>query len=335
MAVLDIANLAIEYETKQGPLRAVDGVDIAFEEGETLGIVGESGCGKSTLAKSLLGLLDDNGEVVAGEIRYENHDLAAFSEQEFRKVRWTDISYIAQNAMNALDPVYRIRSQFVEVMQAHIDISKSDALDRAAQLMSDVGLDESRLRDYPHELSGGQRQRVVIALALALDPSVIIADEPTTGLDVVVQDSILQLISEIQADKNITMIFISHDISAIAEVSDRVGVMYGGRLVELGATSDVFKEASHPYTMGLRNAFPSIDMDSNTLVEIAGTPPNLISPPAGCRFADRCPFATAECETEPPLTEVGAGHRAKCHYTSKVDEFHEQSSRPETWEAQK
>lgn len=328
---IEIDSLDISYATEEGPLHAVQDVSFDIQEGETVGVVGESGCGKTTVAKSILGLLDDNGSVDGGEIRYQDYDLASFSERDFQQVRWTDISYIAQNAMNALDPVYRVGSQLIEVIRHHTDASKQEAKDRSMELLQDVGLDRSVYRDYPHELSGGQRQRVVIALALTLNPSFIIADEPTTGLDVVVQDEILQLIERIQEDTGAGMIFITHDMSAVAEVADRIAVMYGGRLVELGDISDVFKDSLHPYTMGLRNAFPSI-AEEMELVSIPGRPPDLTDPPTGCIFQDRCPYASYECQTEPPFEAFNGGHKSKCHFSDEAESMREESRKPETWQ---
>jgi len=331
MTLLDITDLSVEYETNDGTLKAVDEISFSLEGGETLGLVGESGCGKSTAAKSLIGLLDSNGHISNGEIRFGDHDLATFSEDDFRNIRWKDISFIPQNAMNALDPVHRIGSQMIEVIQTHTDDTKAEAKERAKKLLEDVDLNPNRITDYPHELSGGQRQRVIIALSLALTPSIIIADEPTTGLDVVVQDSILELIQRIQNERDISMLIITHDMSVVAEVTDRTGVMYGGHLVEIGETSDIFERTTHPYTIGLSNAFPSIDQDIEELVHIPGSLPDLRNPQPGCRFADRCPFRTQECEAEPPLLTVGGEHKAKCHYIDNADEFRKRGKRSETW----
>lgn len=331
MTLIEIQNLTIDYATEKGSLRAVNDVDLTIEEGETLGLVGESGCGKTTTAKSLLGLLDDNGEIVEGEINYKGNDFARFTEDDFQTVRWSEISFIAQNAMNALDPVYKIASQIVEVITHHEDVSKKEARERTQQLLNDVGLDKSVLSDYPHELSGGQRQRVIIALSLALNPSLIIADEPTTGLDVVVQDDILNLIKNIQDETGSSLIFITHDISAVAEIADRVAVMYGGCVTEVGTVSEVFKQSGHPYTMGLRNAFPSIN-ESKELVSIPGKPPDLVEPPAGCIFKNRCPFATAECDQEPPMSKMTDQHSARCHYTNKAEEMRKKSNDADLWE---
>lgn len=334
MTLLETVDLAVEYTTDAGQLRAVDGVGFGLSEGETLGIVGESGSGKSTLAKAVLRLLDTNGRIVDGEIRFKGKDISTYTEKQLRReIRWKEMSYVPQNAMNALDPVYTVGRQMVMAIRRHTDLSKEAARERARARLEDVGLEASRMNDYAHELSGGQQQRVVIALALLLDPSLIVADEITTGLDVVVQDEILELIADIQETSGNAMMFITHDISAVAEVADRVAVMYGGKIVEIGTTREVFKESSHPYTIGLRNSFPSLDMLSKgiELVRIPGAPPNLVDPPSGCRFASRCPFATPECEREPELASVSDGHLSKCHFRDRASEFREEGTRAETW----
>lgn len=335
MSLLEITNLGVEYDDNGGVVRAVDSIDLTVEAGETLGIVGESGCGKSTVTKSLIRILDENGSIADGQIRFKGSDLAEYSIDELnRDIRWKEISYIPQNAMASLDPVYRIGAQIVEVIRAHTDTTKQEARERAQTLLNDVGLDTERLYDYPHELSGGQRQRAVIALALALEPSLILADEPTTGLDVVIQDEILNLLADIQEDINCAIILVTHDMSVVAEVADNVAVMYGGRLMEFGTTSAVFKNSSHPYTIGLKNAFPSLEQgsDKSRLVSIPGSPPDLRNPPTGCRFRSRCPFATDECKRlEPPTIDVGDGQRAKCHYTDQASRFRSQGSSPELW----
>lgn len=331
MALLELDDLAVEYRTERGPLRAVDQASFDLEEGETLGIVGESGCGKTTLSKAILRLLPQNGRIAEGEIAFKGTDLATIPKDELNDLRWNEISYIVQNAMNALDPVYTVQNQLVEVIRHHTDVSKAEARSRAEELVEGVGLDAARLRDYPHELSGGQRQRVVIALALALDPSLIIADECTTGLDVIVQDEILELISDIQTEIGSSMIFVSHDISAVAEVSDRIAVMYGGRIAEIGPAAEVLKRGAHPYTLGLVNAFPPLEPDPQELVSIPGTPPNLVDPEPGCRFAERCPFATEECQKAPPMFDIDEEHRVRCHYPDRREEFQDLTRKPETW----
>lgn len=334
MSLLEATNLSVEYSTEDGQLGAVDGVNFALEEGETLGLVGESGSGKSTLAKTILRLLDTNGEITSGEIRLRDHVISEYSKRQLKQdIRWKEISYIPQNAMNALDPVYNVGTQLMEAIHRHTDVSKTQARKRAEERLEDVGLEAARMRDYPHELSGGQQQRVVIALALLLDPSLIIADEITTGLDVIVQDEILELISDIQESSDNSMIFITHDISAVSEVADRVAVMYAGEIIEIGSSHEIFKQSTHPYTIGLRNSFPSLEMLSEgaELVSIPGAPPNLIDPPSGCRFASRCPFATTECEREPDLAHVGNGHQSKCHYNDRSQQFRDKGMQVETW----
>lgn len=331
MSLLELRDVSTEYATDEGPLRAVESVDLELEAGEILGIVGESGCGKTTLMKTILNLLPGNGRVVGGEIEFDGRDLTQLSKSEWRSVRWAEISYIIQNAMNALDPVYTIGAQFSEIIRAHTDDSKAEARTRAGDMLEKVGIGRERLNDYPHELSGGQRQRVVVALALALEPPLIVADEPTTGLDVVTQEEILTLIQDMQSELGSAMIIITHDISVVAEVADRTGVMYGGQLVEVGDTVDVFNNSAHPYTMGLTNAFPSLADNPERLVSIPGTPPDLVAPPEGCRFAERCPFETEECAREPPVERVGDRHTARCHYTDRAETFREESSREKTW----
>ncbi|RQH02633.1 ABC transporter ATP-binding protein [Natrarchaeobius oligotrophus] len=335
MGVVDIDGVSVEYATDDGPVRAIDDVSFRIEEGETLGIVGESGCGKTTLTKAFLRLLDSNGEISEGSITYEGIDLAAASESTLReKIRWKEISYIPQNAMAALDPVYTVGSQVVQVIKLHTDKSTAEARERCAELFKRVDLDPNRMDDYPHELSGGQRQRVTIALSLALSPSVIVADEPTTGLDVIVQDQICDLLEEIQEDIGCAIVFVTHDMGVVSNISDRVAVMYAGRIAEIGRIEDVFERSAHPYTIGLQNAFPRMEEypSDSTLIEIPGSPPNLVEPPSGCRFADRCPFATDECRsTDPEPVELDDGRRIECLYPDQREEFRTNGSDPRTW----
>lgn len=335
MSMLETTDLSVAYNTPSGSLQAVRNVDMSVEEGETLGIVGESGCGKSTVAKSFLRSLDENGEITEGNVIFEGENISDMSIKELnKKIRWKKISYIPQNAMNALDPVFTIGSQMQEVVQTHTDLSQDEARERSEQRLADVGLEKERMNDYAHELSGGQQQRVVIALALLLEPVLIIADEITTGLDVVIQDEILELISDIQSELGSGMIFITHDISAIAEVADQIAVMYGGKIVETGDIRRVFNEVSHPYTIGLQNAFPTLESGkkSNSLISIPGTPPDLLNPPSGCNFVDRCPFSTDKCQEEPPLAKTGGtDHKSRCHYNHKSEEFRKKGQNAETW----
>jgi len=319
--ILSVQDLTMHYTTRKGDVWAVDDVSFDLEKGKSLGLVGESGCGKTSIAVSLLRLLPDNARILNGHIYLNGTDILALSQAELLKVRWTGISMIFQAAMNALNPVYRVGDQIVEAMQTHFDkISIAESKERIAELFDLVGLDPALMDRYPHEFSGGMRQRAVIAMALSCDPSVIIADEPTTALDVIVQDRILKELRGIQDKLNMGMIYISHDIAVIAEVSDRMGVMYAGRMVELADVVDVFERPIHPYTFALMSAFPSIKGDKRELTTLPGEPPDLLNPPPGCRFHPRCPRATSECrEAVPPFEDKGAGHFTACWHPMEVD----------------
>lgn len=331
--LLTVTDLAIHYRTGAGPVRAVDGIDFSIRPGEALGLVGESGCGKTTAAKAMLKLLPPNGDVARGRIVFAGRDLAPLSEDEMRKVRWKDIAWVSQAAMNALDPVYRVGDQIVEAMQAHIEISKTDALAHGAELFRAVGIDPGRLSAFPHEMSGGMKQRAVIAMAMALDPKLVIADEPTTALDVVTQAQILARLARLRRERGMSLLFITHDISVVVQTCDRVAVMYGGRIMETGPVRAVFGAPIHPYTMGLTNAFPTLEGARRELISIPGTPPNLLAPPKGCRFADRCPFRQEICvEVSPPLQALDGDRAAACHFPEKAEEFRAISSRNTTWE---
>ncbi len=334
MALLEVRNLDIEYVTEKGNLKAVEDISFSLKEGERLGLVGESGCGKTTLAKSLIRLLPNNGKIYRGEIIFKGENLVAKSDEEIRQLRWQDISIISQSAMNALNPVYRVGDQIVEVLLAHSPMEKEDANFRAEELFKMVGLEKKRLRDYPHQMSGGMKQRAIIAMALALNPALIIADEPTTALDVVVQDRILNQIIQIQREMNSSMIFITHDISVVMETCNTIIVMYGGKMVEKASMRDFFRNPYHPYTIGLQNAFPSITEMGDELISIPGSPPNLLYPPTGCRFQERCPFSTQQCKEEvPPLKEVDNDHLVACHFTDKVEQFRIDCKKREVWES--
>jgi len=313
MPLLDVRNLTMHYTTKMGDVKAVDEVSFSVEEGEAVGLVGESGCGKTSIAICLLRLLPDNAKILGGQILFVGKDLVPLPEEEMRKVRWKGISMIFQAAMNSLNPVYRVGDQIIEAMQQHMDISIKEARERVAELYKLVGLDPKLMDRYPHEYSGGMKQRAVIAMALACDPRLIIADEPTTALDVIVQDRILRRIDEIRHELNMAMMYISHDIAVIAEVSDRIGVMYAGRMVEFADTATIFKRPAHPYTIALMSAFPSIKGEKRPLVHLAGEPPDLIHPPSGCRFHPRCKFATSRCKEQAPrFEEIEPGHFIAC-----------------------
>ena len=304
----------MRYATRQGDVHAVDGVSLDLFPGQILALVGESGCGNNLiLAMARMRLLPDNARLVSGRVLLDGNDLAAMGESELRSYRWKRISMIFQAAMNSLDPVYRVGDQIIEALINHFpEMPGEEAMEKVADLFELVGLDPDLAGRYPHEFSGGMRQRAVIAMALACQPDVIIADEPTTALDVIVQDRILRGLKDIQNESGAGIIYITHDMAVAAEVSGQIGVMYAGKLVEMGATPEVFSHAIHPYAASLMSASPSIKGEKRILTSLPGEPPNLVSPPAGCRFHPRCPLATAICGQEEPPIVNRAGHWAAC-----------------------
>nr|WP_163501931.1 ABC transporter ATP-binding protein [Halomonas socia] len=331
--LLTVDDLAIHYRTGAGPVQAVDGVSFTLAPGEALGLVGESGCGKTTAAKAMLRLLPPNGEVPRGHIDFAGRDLLGLDPEAMRRVRWDEIAWISQAAMNALDPVYTVGEQILEAMRAHRKIERKAAWAHAEQLFRDVGIDPGRLSAYPHEMSGGMKQRAVIAMALALDPQLIVADEPTTALDVVTQAQILSRLTKLRRERGLALMFITHDISVVVQTCDRVAVMYGGHIMETGPVREVFASPFHPYTMGLTNAFPTLEGAQRELISIPGSPPNLLDPPPGCRFAERCPFATQRCTSEmPALVAVGEGRQAACHYPEQAVDFRQRAAKNQTWQ---
>ena len=324
MPLLKVNQLKVYYTTMRGYVRAVDSVNFEVEKGGSMGIAGESGCGKTTVALSLLRILPSNGRIVDGSIFFKGEDIAKLDEDDMReKIRWKEISMIFQGSMNALNPVHRISDQIVEAIQLHEpETSKREAKERAAKLLELVGIDPSRMDNYPHEYSGGMRQRTVIAMALACNPSLVIADEPTTALDVIVAAQVLKLLRELKNKLNLGMILISHDLSVIAEICNTVGIMYAGKMVEYGDIVGVFKEPLHPYTKGLMESFPSVDAkEKMKMISIPGSPPNLLAPPPGCRFHPRCPFAKKICkEKEPQFLEYSDKRFVACHMVQALHE---------------
>ncbi len=310
--VLTVDGLSMQYETRAGPIRAVDGVSFTVLKGQSLGLVGESGCGKSSIALSLLRLLPETARITGGRILLNGTDIVPLTEEQVRRLRWNSISLVFQAAMNSLNPVYRVGEQIIEALDEHVRLSKEEANTRVRELFDLVGLDQAHIDYYPHEYSGGMKQRAVIAMALSCDPDIVVADEPTTALDVIVQDRILREMKRVREELDMSMIYISHDMAVIAEVSDVVGVMYAGRIVELGSTADVFGAPIHPYTKALISAFPSVKGDKQELVALPGEPPNLLNPPTGCRFNPRCPFATDACKSEEPPVVRRGEHYAYC-----------------------
>ncbi|MEY7850944.1 ABC transporter ATP-binding protein [Natrarchaeobius sp. A-rgal3] len=332
--MLEISDLEVRYETEHGEVHAVNGLSVDLAENETLGLVGESGCGKTTTAKSLIRLLESNCNIAGGSVELDDRELTDLSLKELkREVRWSEISMIPQNAMNGFDPVYTVGEQIVEVVRTHeSDTSKAEARERAKELFEKLGIDGDRIDDYPHQFSGGMAQRAMVALALALDPKVILADEPTTALDVVIQDRLLDVIQDLQDEMNVAMLLITHDMSVVSERCDNIAVMYGGRIVEYADAETIIKSPRHPYTLGLRNSFPDITEDSQDLISIPGAPPTLVDPDEMCQFAPRCPFAEEECwEVAPEPAEYGDGHRVECHRADEVEYLQSEAKKHETW----
>ncbi|NON61312.1 ABC transporter ATP-binding protein, partial [Acidianus sp. RZ1] len=308
---LEISSLSTYYTTKRGYLKAVDKVSLNLPKGSVLGLAGESGSGKSTIVNTIFRVLPKNAIVKEGSIMFNNEDLLKMNLNFFRKeISWKKISWIPQGSMSILDPVYTVKSQMIETINAHEDISRAEAMEIIYKSLKAVNLPDDVLNKYPHQLSGGQKQRIVIASALLLDPEIVVADEPTTALDVVVQAEIVKLIKELQKQRGFSMIFVTHDLSLLAGVSNYLAILYGGKLVELGTTEDIFKDPLHPYTQMFLKAIPDIrKWKERKLYYIPGELPDLISPPKGCIFNPRCPLAGGICkESSPGLEEVSKGH---------------------------
>ena len=312
--LLVVENLRTYFTLSSGIVKAVDGVSFELHDGEALGIAGESGCGKTTTALSLLRLLPPNARVVEGSVKLFGIDLAQKSENALRRYRWREISVIFQGAMNALNPVQRVGDQVAEPIVERLGVPKAEAKRRARELLELVGIARDRAADYPHQLSGGMRQRAMIAMALACDPAIVIGDEPTTALDVMVQAQILELLERLREELGLSLILITHDLSVIAETCDRVMVMYAGRVAEEGPVRTIFSGPRHPYTQMLLAAIPNLDSDKRLLATIPGSPPDLRTPPPGCRFHPRCPMAMDVCrEVVPPEVRYADGVRVACH----------------------
>jgi peptide/nickel transport system ATP-binding protein len=319
--VLEVDGLVVEYATRSRRTRAVDGVSLAIGPGEILGLAGESGCGKSTLGNAIMQVLRPPAGITSGRVLFRGEDLVGLSDERLRRHRWRNVSMVFQSAMNALNPVMRVSDQFVDMMRAHERVSKRDAVARAGELLELVGIDRRRLRAYPHELSGGMRQRVIIAMALALEPELVIMDEPTTALDVVVQREILQQVRELQQARGFAVLFVTHDLSLLLELAHRVAIMYAGEIVELAPASALREGARHPYTGGLLSSFPPLTGPVERLEGIPGSPPDLAAPPSGCRFHPRCPHCVPgdtplrrrQVAERPVLREVAPGHLVACH----------------------
>jgi len=313
MPILSVEGLRTHYFTEAGPVKAVDGVSFTLDKGESIGIAGESGCGKTTVAMSLMRLIK-NGDVVGGRVLLKDESLLDMPINDFRKVRWDKISMVSQAAMGALNPVYTVGSQIVEAIRLHRDCSKREAWEQTEKLLTQVKVDPIRAKSYPHELSGGMRQRAMIAMALACDPEIVIADEMTTALDVVTQAQVLKLLIDLQKRLDLSLIYISHELSVLGQACDKMIIMYAGKIVETGPTAIIFSAPRHPYTQKLLGSLMDIHDECVIPESIPGKPPDLLNPPEGCRFWPRCTTGQPNCEDdEPALIEVAPGHYVACN----------------------
>lgn len=311
--LLSLENLKVYYYADEGVIKAVDSVSFNMDRGETIGLVGESGSGKSTLGLSILKLVSPPGKMVSGKVLFNGIDLVTLSEDEMRKIRGRRISMVFQDPMTSLNPLMKVGDHIVETIISHEKVPREEAVERARALIEDVGILPERFNDYPHQLSGGMRQRIMIALALSLKPDLVIADEPTSALDVIVQYQILELMRKLKQIYGMGLILITHDVSVVAEVADRIAIMYAGQLVEYSDVNSFFNSPLHPYSEALLESIPNIQLSDQKLKYIPGVPPNLINPPQGCRFHTRCPYAEPRCrEVEPQNVEFERGRFVKC-----------------------
>ena len=311
MALLKVEDLVMYYRTRKGTVKAVDHVSFEIEKGETLAIVGESGCGKSSLSRAIIRLLPRNVEIYEGKVFLNGTNIMELSEERFRKeVRWRKISMVFQGALNALNPVLKVGDQVAEPLVIHMGMDKKEALKEAREMIKQVGIAEAFVDRYPFELSGGMRQRIVIAMALITDPDLVILDEPTSALDVITQANVMNLLKRLKKERDLTYIFITHDIALASELADKMATMYAGQIIELADSESYFGKPLHPYTQKLLGSVPTLREDKE-IASIPGTPPNLLNPPVGCRFRPRCDQAMEICEKEPPMFSLD-GHRVKC-----------------------
>ena len=321
--LLEVKNLKMYYTTMKGDVKAVEDVKFSIERGETLGLAGESGCGKSSVALALMKLYPYNAKIIHGEILLDGKNILEMSDEQIRKeVRWKRISMVPQASMNALNPVFTIKKQIVEAILTHEDVSEKEAEGRTIDLLRRVGIDTMRADNYPHEFSGGMKQRTMMAMALCCNPDLLIADEPTTALDVIVQAQVLKEIKTLQNDLGLSMILISHDLSVVAETCEKTIIMYAGNMVENATTHEIFSHPLHPYSIGLIGAFPKLKGERKRLESIKGSPPNLLNPPEGCRFHPRCPKAREICSIDvPQLVEKHTDHHVACHMVNNHPDY--------------
>lgn len=317
--ILEIKDLAIHFYTEDGDVAAVNGIDLELEQGDTLGLVGETGAGKTTTAKGILRLIQSPpGKIISGEVNYKGENLLKKSVHEMQKIRGGEISMIFQDPMTALNPVLRVDEQIAEVIRLHEKCTKPESLKKALEMLEKVGIPAARGRDYPHQFSGGMKQRVVIAMALACNPKLLLADEPTTALDVTIQAQVLDMMKHLKDEFGTSMIMITHDLGVVAETCNKVAVMYAGKIVESGSASHIFRETAHPYTKGLFNSLPSLDKKMTRLKPIRGLMPDPTRLPDGCAFHPRCPYADETCATiAPENVEISPGHFCRCHHADK------------------
>jgi oligopeptide/dipeptide ABC transporter ATP-binding protein len=330
--VLEVKDLHVQIATRRGIVRAVDGVSIDVPRGEAVGLVGESGSGKSMTLRAILGVLPSEARITSGQVLLDGTDLVPLPSSSLNRIRGPKLAMIFQEPMSALNPVMRVGRQIAEGPQVHLGLSRAKAAERAVELMRRVGIPdpERRFRSYPHEFSGGMRQRVMIAIALSCDPEVILCDEPTTALDVTIQDQILRLLAKLCRESGVSLVFVTHDLPVVAQLCQHLNVMYGGQIVESGPVHDVFARPQHPYTLWLLRSAPDVEEVRDSLVPIPGSPPSLISPPSGCRFHPRCQFAEDDCQTTvPPLRLLAGGRATACLHHERCDEVLEAEG---TWQ---
>jgi oligopeptide/dipeptide ABC transporter ATP-binding protein len=313
MALIEVENLKIYFMTRRGPAKAVDDIGFCIEENKTLGLIGESGCGKTTTAMSLMKFIKPPGKIVGGSIRYMGNDIVPMTDEQIRRLRGKEISIVRQEAQNALNPVLTIGKQITEMILEHESVTRETALARAKKQLNLVGISDQRINSFPHEFSGGMKQRAMAAIATACNPKFLILDEPTTGLDVVVQRQILMMLRNLKKELGLTAVFISHDLSVVAETCDRVAVMYAGKIMEESDTFSLYKTPLHPYSKALIGAYPSLKGKRRQLKSIPGSPPGLIDPPSGCRFTPRCELAQSICSQEEPAVKTTDGRCVACH----------------------